>query len=619
MCRLLFVLVLSAFLLDGAQAEEAVFFEDPNLKAVIEEALWITDPTPTNMLDLISLSAGAKQIESLVGIEYATNLRDLYLRYNRIRDLSPLAGLTNLETLILHRTWLDSLSPLSGLTRLSCLDLNTTHISDISALSGLYELTKLDLRNNEVSDISALSGLANLDELVLERNQVTDVSALLGLTCLSYLNLAYNPLSDEAYDVQIPQIIANNPGIEIHHDGKKHIVTLSSSVGGSVVDPGEGVFSYPYVEWLRLEAKADPGYVFSGWTGTLYTKENPTLIAIEQDHEICAVFTSLMSEFHVDDDAPNDPDPGSPDTGDPQEDGTIDHPFDSIQEAINVAGDGAAIFVRPGTYRENITVSGKSIRLTGREPNDPNGTELPVIRADHNGVVVLIAGNGDTHCTLSGFAITAGTGQAGIISCSGGTATISHCLVAGNRLTGFDSALIKCSNSDATLVHCTIADNHVGGCGGAIRATASTVTVTNSILYHNTYNYSSATGGNFYMDDAADITITYSNIQNGWSDTGNLDEDPLFIRRGQWTDPANPLIPRNPTDSSAVCLMGDYHLLSQTGRWDASAMDWLCDEAASPCIDAGDPAGEVGCEPVPNGKIVNMGVYGGTTEASKSY
>ncbi|MEN6578881.1 MAG: leucine-rich repeat domain-containing protein [Phycisphaerales bacterium] len=97
MSKLLFVLILSAFLLDGVQAEEPIFFEDPNLKEVIEEALWISDPAPTNMLDLIPLSAGVKEIESLVGIEYATNLRDLYLRYNRIRDLSPLAGLTGRE------------------------------------------------------------------------------------------------------------------------------------------------------------------------------------------------------------------------------------------------------------------------------------------------------------------------------------------------------------------------------------------------------------------------------------------------------------------------------------------------------------------------------------------
>jgi hypothetical protein len=40
------------------------------------------------------------------------------------------------------------------------------------------------------------------------------------------------------------------------------------------------------------------------------------------------------------------------------------------------------------------------------------------------------------------------------------------------------------------------------------------------------------------------------------------------------------------------------------------------DEVTSPAIDAGDPASPVGYEPAPNGKVVNMGAYGGTTEAS---
>ncbi|MHC4643702.1 MAG: hypothetical protein ACYS32_18830, partial [Planctomycetota bacterium] len=36
-------------------------------------------------------------------------------------------------------------------------------------------------------------------------------------------------------------------------------------------------------------------------------------------------------------------------------------------------------------------------------------------------------------------------------------------------------------------------------------------------------------------------------------------------------------------------------------------------------IDAGDPAIPIGLEPFPNGGIINMGAYGGTAEASKSY
>ena len=64
---------------------------------------------------------------------------------------------------------------------------------------------------------------------------------------------------------------------------------------------------------------------------------------------------------------------------------------------------------------------------------------------------------------------------------------------------------------------------------------------------------------------------------------------------------------------------GDYHLKSQGGRWDPNSGSWVIDEVTSPCIDAGDPNTPIGNEPFPNGGIINMGAYGGTTEASKSY
>jgi len=56
---------------------------------------------------------------------------------------------------------------------------------------------------------------------------------------------------------------------------------------------------------------------------------------------------------------------------------------------------------------------------------------------------------------------------------------------------------------------------------------------------------------------------------------------------------------------------GDFHLKSQYGRWNGSA--WVKDNVTSPCIDAGDPS-----EKDPDGTRINMGAYGGTSEASKS-
>ena len=51
---------------------------------------------------------------------------------------------------------------------------------------------------------------------------------------------------------------------------------------------------------------------------------------------------------------------------------------------------------------------------------------------------------------------------------------------------------------------------------------------------------------------------------------------------------------------------------------DREAAFVLMDEVSSPCIDTGDPASPLDEEPVPNGGRINMGAYGGTTQASKS-
>ena len=61
----------------------------------------------------------------------------------------------------------------------------------------------------------------------------------------------------------------------------------------------------------------------------------------------------------------------------------------------------------------------------------------------------------------------------------------------------------------------------------------------------------------------------------------------------------------------------DYHLLSKNGRYCLG--NWIKDERHSLCIDAGWSESKYNDEPDPNGGRINIGVYGGTKYASKSY
>jgi len=96
------------------------------------------------------------------------------------------------------------------------------------------------------------------------------------------------------------------------------------------------------------------------------------------------------------------------------------------------------------------------------------------------------------------------------------------------------------------------------------------------------------------------LAVNYSCIQGLTGELGgigNIGDDPLFA------DPNN----------------NDYHLKSQAGRWNPNSQKWVQDSITSPCIDMGDPKSPIMYEPFPNGGRINIGAYGGTAEASKSY
>ncbi len=596
MNRLVQSLVLPLLLMGQVLAEDPVHFESATLKAAVEDALWISDPTPTDMLGLTELThIGTRPrynpIESLAGLEHALNLQSLTLRCHLIISVSPLSGLVNLRTLILQ----------------------DNEIADISPLAGLTSLWTLNLERNEVTDVSALSGMTELSTLSLHRNNVIDISPLTNLTSLRWFDLRINPLNMAAYDTYIGQILANNPGIWFVYDPSYHRrIVIDVTIGGTVTHPGVGAFSYDYGYELLLVAKPDPYFVFAGWSGTYSTASSLIFLRVDQDYYLQANFHSVLSAIYVDDDAVDDPGPTDPRKSDPQENGTSAHPFDTIQEAIGVAADGASIIARAGVYRENIRLLGKSIQLTGADPNDSSPGDYPVIEGSDVGPVVTFMDNEDPNCRLTGFVITRGTGRlAGALYCAGASPTITNCLIVGNRATDPDGAAVYCRESRAVLRNCTIADNHAGAQGAALTLVDSDIVMLNSIVWGNSPHEIRALG-------TSHPSLRFCNVRGSGSDLDAMDSDPLFTRRGCWTDPVNPSVVLAPENERAVWMGGDYHLKSQAGRWDPDTGTWVQDSTTSPCIDRGDPTSPIGDEPAPHGGRINMGVYGGTPEASKS-
>lgn len=179
---------------------------------------------------------------------------------------------------------------------------------------------------------------------------------------------------------------------------------------------------------------------------------------------------------------------------------------------------------------------------------------------------------------------------------------IKNCLIVGNSNYEDSTAGIGgwSNNSQLIIANSTISDNF------GIGIESQTVTLTNSIVSGNNRQLAVNT---------ATSVVTFSNIEGGWPGEGNIDADPCFVTPGHWEDPCN--TPEWSWDD--IWIHGDYYLKSQAGRWDPNSEAWVIDEVTSLCIDAGNPMDPIGHEPFPNGGMINMGAYGGTEEASKSY
>jgi hypothetical protein len=124
--------------------------------------------------------------------------------------------------------------------------------------------------------------------------------------------------------------------------------------------------------------------------------------------------------------------------------------------------------------------------------------------------------------------------------------TLANCTFTDNVAQGAGGAIANYERNNVTLTNCTFGGNiatngNAVSCDSQQQRYPSTVEVTNSILWDG--------GSEIWNNDNSVITVTYSDVQAGYSGEGNINVDPCFA------DPCN----------------GDYHL-----------------SLSSPCIDAAD-------------------------------
>ena len=230
--------------------DDIVEIPDLNLSAIIAKVLVKPIDAPIRVEEMASIThldlsketyPNIGAIKDITGLQYAINLKSIWLILQEVSDLAPLAELKKIRQITIDRTPVVDLSSLSGMTELEAIQIGHSFlINDISALAGKEKLRsvlmwgppitdisplvnlpnieyidlcgneiseipsfenapklkKLYIYNNKVSDVSVLRNHTNLERLRLNDNDITDISPLAGLTNLQWLNLRDNPIFD---------------------------------------------------------------------------------------------------------------------------------------------------------------------------------------------------------------------------------------------------------------------------------------------------------------------------------------------------------------------------------------------------------------------------------------
>lgn len=276
---------------DLIDVDQTVIIDDENLQNELINILNKENNIITlkDMLKLRTLDLTNKDIKSLKGLEYASNLYTLILDGTYITDLQYVPSSVNY---ISSKNLKNEVNiPDDRLKSLINIVLGKND-KCILTFNDIKKLTVLDEFANHINSLEGLQYAENLKILSLLNNKISDINPICALTKLTYLDLSNNNLKDlsplSSFYKNISYIYANNQKISIEKstNPQNNIFNLSldfvKDIDGSIIKNitpcQNGMYNKENdsITWNLDCIPCDVSFDFAGinniFSGTVYVK-----------------------------------------------------------------------------------------------------------------------------------------------------------------------------------------------------------------------------------------------------------------------------------------------------------------------------------------------------------